>query len=114
MPRLTVVAAVLIGAFTVLMLILFRATGGDTGRLLFWLAVFLVASLTPAAFGELLGGTRDVGSQAGFLLGFLLSWAGIILLLCMPDQGKTRTCPHCAERVRVEARVCRWCHQPLR
>jgi hypothetical protein len=43
----------------------------------------------------------------------LVTAAQVSHLPAAPDAGPTRTCPSCAETVRREARVCRFCNREL-
>jgi predicted amidophosphoribosyltransferase len=46
----------------------------------------------------------------GILGGFLLGPLALLMFAVSPDRAK---CPHCAERVRFEAKVCPHCQRDL-
>jgi YD repeat-containing protein len=75
-----------------------------------WL-MFSIAVGVIAAYG------RGRSGGGWFLLSLLISplLAGIIVL-CLPkkdDPKASRTCPFCAETVKLQAKVCKHCHSDL-
>jgi hypothetical protein len=70
-----------------------------------WALVALVFWVTPAVIGFRLGERKNL--PVGLALGLLFSWFGILALLLLPNRGPR--CPGCAEHVRPEATVCRYC-----
>lgn len=76
-------------------------------------ALFVGWFLVPCYLGAHLGRGRSTGGFVGFVLGLLLGWIGVGILLCLPYRGQQRTCPSCAERIKAEAKVCRYCGERL-
>ncbi|MEY2480995.1 MAG: zinc-ribbon domain [Verrucomicrobiota bacterium] len=71
--------------------------------ILFWVGVnFLI--------GYLIGKPKDQ-AFASALICVLLGPIGWIIALC--SSGLTRRCPHCAEVVKLDAKVCRYCGRDL-
>jgi hypothetical protein len=69
----------------------------------------LVAGISLFVTAGILG-YKGVKSTASLVLAILLGPVGIVWALLQPrsDEAWPR-CPHCAERIRAEARVCRYC-----
>lgn len=65
----------------------------------------------PLILGPCMGERRQIGAAGGFLLALCLNWVGVGIVSCFAPQ---RACPGCAERIRVEAKVCRYCGARLR
>lgn len=79
--------------------------------LIFWIICAIVTAVIANAKG------RNSGSW--LIIGFVLGIFGIILIACMPsekpvvvtspDDGDSKICPQCAEKVKRAAKVCRYC-----
>lgn len=93
--------------------------GIDVGVLVVWL---LVAGVLFAVIGSEVG--RRKGLQgAGFVLGFLLGPIGVLIVGVMTPSQATlddarraegfRRCPFCAEMIRPDAVVCRYCQRDV-
>jgi len=50
-----------------------------------------------------------------FLVGFFFHIIGLVVLFIppVPKLGVTKKCPKCAEIIKAEARICRFCHQEI-
>ncbi len=82
--------------------------------------ILLAWVATPAYIGSRMGRVRAVGARTGSLIGLLLGGFGLLVLLFFPITGdrekelqQSRRCPHCDERIRAAARICKHCRQPL-
>ena len=53
---------------------------------------------------------RGYPSWYGLLLGFFLSLVGVLVASILPRK---KVCPHCAERVNIEASVCPHCQREV-
>ncbi len=83
----------------------------DVALMRLWLFV-----LSAALFGVLsyfAGRRRTIGGGLGLVLGLCLGCLGFLIVTAFPTKPATRKCPYCAERVRVAARVCRYCRNNL-
>lgn len=71
-----------------------------------YLAIWLLCGLAAAAIGQ-----RKGEGCTAFFVGMLLGPFGILLALM--STGNRRKCPHCAELVALEAKVCRHCQRDI-
>ena len=69
-----------------------------------------------AVLGAVIGNQRTGKAKNGFFLGLFLGPLGLLMVaLEKPDdehQG-LRACPHCAEKIKAEAKVCRYCSRDV-
>jgi hypothetical protein len=76
----------------------------------------VIAWIAFSIFIGLLAGSRGRDQLGWFLLSLLIS--PLLALLCLMVQrerlpGPTCFCPHCKERIRYDATVCRTCHRDV-
>jgi RNA polymerase subunit RPABC4/transcription elongation factor Spt4 len=80
-----------------------------------WFAIALICAILCGAVAP--SRNRSAGNWA--VGGFLLGPIGVILLFLLPrggedtPGGQLRKCPHCAEMIKREARVCRYCQRDV-
>lgn len=48
-------------------------------------------------------------SIPAIVAGGLMAASGVVLLVASARADSLKTCPHCAERVKLEARICKHC-----
>jgi hypothetical protein len=84
------------------------------------IGVWFVCALIAAAICE----GKGLSAAAGFFLGLLLGPIGVIIAALLSgdetvleqralNSGQMRKCPHCAELVKWDAKVCRYCGREL-
>jgi hypothetical protein len=66
----------------------------------------------PLFLAWMAGERRTIGGPMALVFVLLLSWLGLLIVCAFPLKGECqddpmRTCPHCAERIKAAARVCR-------
>jgi hypothetical protein len=75
---------------------------------LFWIVPIAVANSIAKGKGR---------EGQGFVLGLFLSWIGVLIVALLPalhsEASGERKCPHCAEWVKREASVCRFCGRDI-
>ena len=78
--------------------------------LLVWLIFVVVLCLLVGKYAS----RRGLSATRYFLLSVLLSPViGFLLVLVFAPSDPTRKCPHCAESVKRDAKVCRHCGRDL-
>jgi hypothetical protein len=78
-----------------------------------WIGALIVAAVCGAIIGAI---AQARGREFGdwFIYGFLVAPIALIHVLAAGrSTAGLRKCPACAEMVKAEATICRYCHQPL-
>jgi uncharacterized protein (DUF983 family) len=77
-----------------------------------WVALIWIPAVI---VGGIIGSRKGKGGL-GFVLGLLLSWLGVIIIAVVQpnhdklvENGIEQKCPHCAEYISSEAKVCKHC-----
>ena len=86
------------------------------------LPALVISSLLFGVAAMLVMQNKGRSGLSGFTLGFLLGPLGLIIALAMERddemlewmRGDRRRCPHCAESIRSEASLCRFCGNEVR
>lgn len=84
----------------------------------------VVASIVSAFIVMAIFHSKGRSAGGGFALGFFLGVIGIIIALFVSsdqeklnqrkfDHGELAQCPHCKEFIKLNATMCKHCHQPL-
>lgn len=93
---------------------------GTPGGILTVLGLVYLVTLAVWIYVSWLIGSRKGKPGLGIVLGLFLGFIGLIIMLILPDdenrkeQGRLNSgeyvkCPHCAELIRQEAKVCKHC-----
>lgn len=87
------------------------------------LFLFLIQGIAFGGFCGYLAGQKNRSGLSWFLLGFLFSILALIAIAASPslasekvdapEEKSTRQCPFCAETVKAEAKICRFCQHEL-
>jgi len=86
---------------------------------IFW-AIVVIQAVCSGILASILADRKGHSEGAWFAAGLVLGVFGLIAAAGLPDMyarpgpyapgpGASRTCPDCAEPIRAEARVCKYC-----
>ena len=77
--------------------------------------MIVIAWLSFAVVCAIIASHKNRSACAWFFLGLIFAAFALIVLVCIPaeKQGTHRKCPHCAEDVLVEAKICKHCNKEL-
>lgn len=90
-----------------LCLFTFAASGWEAGMI-----IFVVWLICAAAVG-LLAKKKDRSGPGWLLLAIVISPLLALVFLIVAGDGNTRRCPHCAEKIKMAAKICPHCRSEV-
>lgn len=84
--------------------------------------LYLILFIIFGALGSALAASKGRNQVIWFILSFLFPLISLLVLACLPSRktsdiaselANTQLCPACAERIKVQARICRYCGHNL-
>ena len=80
--------------------------------------VYIICGCIGGFFCAFVAAQKNRSSGNWFLLGFLFNLLALVALIGLPaekvmNKKTNRICPSCAEEVKIEAKVCRFCNNEL-
>jgi hypothetical protein len=84
-----------------------------------FLTVLIIQGIIFGGFCAFIASQKNRGSGSWFFLGFFFSILAVLALIAIPKENSadqpdtTRKCPFCAEFIKAEAVICRFCQNDL-
>jgi len=81
---------------------------------IFWV-VLIIQGIIFGGFCSFIASQKNRDTVSWFFLGFFFSLIAVLALIAIPKDKSDvgRVCPYCAEQVKVQATICRFCQKDL-
>ena len=76
---------------------------------LIWLLIWLALSIAIGTVAEKKGKSAATWMVIAVLISPLIAY----VILAVSESDDVRTCPFCAEKIKAQAKICRYCHHDL-